>query len=129
MRFLRDYRPKWTQVEYPVYNVIGGYAGTLDRMGTIDGQRAIVDIKTTSSMDRASKISLATQLVGYDMASFAMGHPEAAIRLGVQLKSDGTYTPHDSAKISEKYNFSPAKLFANLLFIKQLTGGYIWERK
>ena len=54
IKFLHDYQPKWEFIEMPL--ACRTFAGTIDRIGTIDGQLAIVDIKTTSSMDRVHKI-------------------------------------------------------------------------
>lgn len=46
-RFLKDYRPDWELIEHSMGNLELGYAGTLDRYGTLyDGRRCIVDIKT-----------------------------------------------------------------------------------
>lgn len=124
LTFLRDYRPDWTHVEYPVYHSCLLYAGKCDRRGIIDGKITIVDLKTTSSMDRPAKISLACQLAGYNLAALNMGMPVAEQLMGVQLKRDGTYTVHMQDNIESRYKFDSEILFLDLLSITRLIGGY-----
>ena len=45
-RFLVEAKPVWTWREYAVHDRLHGYAGTLDRAGTLNGCWSIVDIKT-----------------------------------------------------------------------------------
>lgn len=54
-QFLRDYSPKWEAIEKIVgYTRYADekplYCGTIDRYGTIDGKKALVDIKTYASL-------------------------------------------------------------------------------
>lgn len=98
MDFCRDYRPEWLYIEHQMYSKDFEFAGTCDRIGIIDGKKAIVDIKTTASMDRASKVSLAAQLYGYNV----LHNYGAETGIGVQLKKDGSYTVHDIKTIAEK---------------------------
>ena len=60
-RFLADYAPEWELIEHPMGHTKLGFAGTLDRYGVIDGETAIVDIKTGQLHDAA----LSAQLTGY----------------------------------------------------------------
>lgn len=61
--FLRDYRIRsWDAVEMPLGSSKLGYAGTIDRVGMIDGKRTIIDLKTGSRIDKAT---LTAQLNGY----------------------------------------------------------------
>lgn len=46
-RFLEDFKPEFLMAEAPVYNLRYGYAGTLDAIAVIDGQRVVMDMKTT----------------------------------------------------------------------------------
>lgn len=123
LRFVRDYRPIWTHIEHRTAHTLLKYAGTVDRIGCIDGKQTIVDWKTTANMDRVSKISLACQLSGYDMALMDNGFPQAEQLWGVQLKRNGTYTIQDQAKIEDKYKFNSRMTFLDLLSIKKLIGG------
>lgn len=121
--FCRDYRPQWLWIEKPLGSQ--RLAGTVDRIGIIDGHPVIVDIKTTSSMDRVSKISLACQLAGYEiLAELLRINVEKDSGLGVQLRRDGTYTVHSASKIAEKYAFLPHSFFYSMLDIIRTTKGY-----
>jgi len=44
--FLSDYDVVWDQTEEIIFSEDRFYAGTMDRLGTIDGQRVILDIKS-----------------------------------------------------------------------------------
>lgn len=89
--FLRDYRIKgWLHVEQPFGSAEIGYAGTIDRIGYIDSNLAILDIKTGSKIN---KTSLQAQLTGYsnlylDEVPFVIPYPEL---YGLQLNSNGKY--------------------------------------
>ena len=67
--FCRDHDCKWEEVEHQVYFETMQYAGTLDRVGTVDGARAIVDIKSGSSLFP----SVGPQLAAYAHAYHAQG--------------------------------------------------------
>lgn len=45
-QFLLDHDVEWTQTEKIIFNENLFYAGTLDRMGIIDGKETLVDIKS-----------------------------------------------------------------------------------
>ena len=127
LTFLRDYRPEWEYIEKPVYTL--DYAGRIDRVGTIDGKTAIVDIKTTANMDRLSRIALLLQLFLYREAfNFSVSAPGPAVKtmMGVQLKKDGTYTVHDTAKILTKdlSRRDVYRILDSLLDITNIIGGY-----
>jgi hypothetical protein len=70
-----------------MYSLELGYAGTLDRFGVIDREKTIVDIKTSSSANRSTRISWAVQLSAY---LGLLNCPEAK-RYNLWLKSDGSY--------------------------------------
>lgn len=119
IRFLRDYKPEWELIEQPLYSLDLGFAGTLDRFGEIDGQPVILDIKTASSVNRATRISWAVQLAGY----LALLNRECDKRLNLLLKKDGTYQLIDAEDTERKYSFTASVLFSVLLDIKHITGG------
>lgn len=48
IRFLDDFKPEFLMAEAPVYNRRYAYAGTLDGIAVIEGQKVVVDIKTTA---------------------------------------------------------------------------------
>ena len=124
LRFKRDWQFAPLHIEKPLYSTPSGYAGRLDRIGTMNGHSAIVDVKTTTSFDRLAKIALACQLSGYDRLCVENDIPDIECLYGVQLKKDGTYTVHDTDKIQEKYKFDAWMTFCDALSIKKLIGGY-----
>jgi hypothetical protein len=118
-RFLKDYKPEWELIEKPLYSLELGYAGTLDRFGVIDGEKTIIDIKTSSSAVRSTRIAWAVQLEAY-LKLLDCGF---AKRFNLWLKNDGTYQLISATKTEEKYGFKARDLFAMLLEIKKITGG------
>lgn len=86
-KFSRDYEVSWTGIELRVFHPKLRYAGTLDRKGTVRGRRAIVDIKSSTSLYPS---------VGPQLAAYARADDErtagSTLRMAVQLKGDGTYT-------------------------------------
>lgn len=124
LAFLRDYRPEWDFLEKIVY--CSDYAGRADRIGRINGQTAILDIKTTSNMDRRAKLALYFQLYGYSRARERMGENPAGLMAGLQLKKDGKYTLHWSDDIYRKYlpGSNAGHIWTALFSAAKLIGGY-----
>lgn len=125
--FCNDYNPTWHFIEHRMAN--NDFAGTADRIGVIDGRPCIVDIKTTSSLDRLSKISLACQLYGYSWllnsvpAWYTDIDPDIDTywnSFGVQLLKDGKYRIYKSKDIGERYDVKIPDLFNNLLSITNI---------
>lgn len=50
--FLREHVVVWDMIETPMYHPQDRYAGTIDRYGTVDGKKALVDIKTTYALQK-----------------------------------------------------------------------------
>lgn len=119
--FLRDYRPTWQMIEQPVYSYLFGFAGTLDRYGIIGRKKTIVDIKTTASANRLTKIAWATQTRGYN---FADHMEDVEQRLIVQLKPTGKYTVHDCTNDECRYGIDSYSLFCDCLHLTKIIGGY-----
>jgi len=115
MRFLRDYKPLWECVEQKVYSDQFGFAGTLDRFGTIDGKPVLLDIKTSSSVGKLQKIIWACQLSAYVLLLAKEG--EDIRRWNLVLKRDGKYQLIDASESEKKYAFSGFSLFNTLLLI------------
>lgn len=61
-RFLADYQPEWELIEHPMGSIDLGYAGSLDRMGHMCGNRVLLDIKTGSTLHHSA---IQAQLGGY----------------------------------------------------------------
>ena len=87
--FQDEHAFKPLQVELRVYHEEHGYAGTLDRIGRIDGDLSVIDIKTSNKVGPA----MGVQLAAYKEAANAMYPNRAPIkrRFVVQLRADGTY--------------------------------------
>lgn len=122
IKFCHDYQAKWEYVEIPM--ATRSFAGTIDRIGIIDGKRVIVDIKTTASMDRANKISLCAQIMGYVFLSWDNDFDcSYSHSMGVQLKKDGTYSVIKTTAVESKYQFNASELWDQLEHINKLTKG------
>ena len=119
MHFLRDYKPEWEMIEQKVYSEELGVAGTLDRLGTIDGKPYLVDIKTTSSPTREKRVAWACQLAGY---ALILDLPDIK-RINVVLKKDGKYQVINAEETEEKYGFYGKTLFRDLLNIWEILKG------
>ena len=55
--FCRDYKPVWTHIEFPLYGEIDPgqpFAGTIDRIGEIDGRTRVVDCLTTPNLSETN---------------------------------------------------------------------------
>lgn len=93
-RFLTENEVEWLWVEEPIYSDNGDpYAGTLDRAGYINGDSAIVDIKSTSKITKKHMVLYSAQLYAYKNGkSPTKGYYKAQkYRAVLQLKQDGTY--------------------------------------
>ena len=125
--FCRDYKPVWQYIERPLHGEIDAgqpFAGTLDRIGVIDGFNRVVDIKTTSNLDRPSKVSLCCQIAGYEWLADLNDIPiDFGYGLGVQLFKAGEYRVHATNDIRGKYGFSGVALFHQLRTFHQVTKG------
>lgn len=120
--FCRDYEPEWDYIEIPL--ACRTFAGTIDRVGWIDSRLVVVDIKTSSAMDRANKIALTMQLFGYTEL-LHRNSIEASFEnsIGVQLKKDGKYSIINSDQVCRKYGFDPVELWLTLEKLNTLTKG------
>ena len=126
--FCRDYKPVWTHIEFPLYGEIDPcqpFAGTLDRIGEIDGLTRIVDIKTTASLDRPAKVALCAQINGYEWLAELnnMISVYGGAGMGVQLFANGNYRVHLTAEIERNYGFGSASLFYSLRKLYKITKG------
>ena len=62
IRFRQEHACDWTGIEKPVVNEQLRYAGTADRIGTVDGQPTIIDFKCQNSIHKSL---VKAQLNGY----------------------------------------------------------------
>jgi len=113
--FVRDWQPEWHFIETPLFDPCEWLAGTVDRIGLIDGRLAVVDIKTAQSLDRPARVSLACQLIAYgDLAEQNGIQICRDAALGVQLMKDGTYRLHRASDIMQKYKFGASDVIYSL---------------
>lgn len=124
LKFKRDYRPQWQLIEQPVFNAVLGYAGRLDRFGTIDGKETIVDIKTTASSNKLNKISWSVQTEGY---KYAIRKLDAG-RMIVQLKPNGNYTAYNCDDIDSKWHIDSLETFITCTKLTYMIGDYKWKK-
>jgi hypothetical protein len=99
--WLRKYRPEPHEIEQLVADPEHGYAGRLDLIATIDGQRTLVDLK---SQERAGIYSAAhIQARAYERASVRCdGEPVDRVLIVVVAK-DGTYREMDCLMTSRGF--------------------------
>lgn len=71
VQFLRDHKPKWELIERSMYNPNLMYGLTVDRLGELGGKNTLVDIKTSSTIQ---KVLYGAQLNLYRMGLEANGH-------------------------------------------------------
>jgi len=89
--FLKEHEVSWGNIEWPVCRKDDEmpYAGTIDRIGALDGKPVILDIKTTANISGLHKLCYTAQLNLYKLAVEKEKPVEELWVL--QLKKDGTY--------------------------------------
>ena len=85
--FLREHDVEWELIEHPDYHPVHGYAGTIDRYGTVDGIKTLVDLKTTYTV---YKPLCSASLNLYRLILEARQKTVERLLI-VHLKKDGTY--------------------------------------
>lgn len=82
--FLNENKTDWEGIEERVFNKSLGYVGTLDRRGTLNGSKTILDIKT----------GIVQPWAGLQIAAYEMCFDTPYQRYALQLKKNGTYKLH-----------------------------------
>ena len=85
--FRAQHTVSWELIEQPFYHPDHRYAGTIDRYGLLDGEKALVDVKTTYTVYRPL---CAAQLNLYRLMLIARGYDVQRLYI-LHLKKDGTY--------------------------------------
>ena len=117
MKFIRDYKPNWILIEGQVYNDVYNYAGTVDRIGDIDGELAVVDIKTLASPTKMQKFTVSAQTEAYRRAYIYMLMDDELIpaspihRYALYLGKDGEYNLVDLDEYDKKYGYDSWGMF------------------
>lgn len=84
LKFLKEHRPEWREIETAHYHHDKLYAGTIDRCGTLDGRRVVLDIKTSSALQRTlytAQLNLYRLMLAEPVDALIIAH----------LKADATY--------------------------------------
>lgn len=99
-RFIRESGWKLWNAEKVVVNVLYRYAGTYDQVGTMNGERWLIDIKATAAVAPES----ALQTAAYQAAM-----EEPCKRRGVlQLRPDGSYRLVSQSSRNDWHDFQAA---------------------
>ena len=88
LEFRKKHKCEWSHIEKAMYHPEQMYAGCLDRIGTVDGEPAIVDIKTTSSIH---SVAVTAQLTLYKRMAEANGIKVDKLYV-LQLRKDNRFT-------------------------------------
>ena len=92
MNFLKDHTVEWSIIEQSMYHKEQLYAGTIDRVGKVDGKLSIVDIKTSCVIHKP----LVTAQINAYAEMYEDNNADIIEQLiALQLKSDGTYKIHE----------------------------------
>ena len=87
IQFRKDMKPQWSKIEHAMHSPSLGFAGTIDRYGTMSEKRVLVDIKSNYEV---KKPMVTAQLNGYDLLCEENELPVDECWI-LHLKPDGTY--------------------------------------
>lgn len=112
-KFIREsgYQPQFW--ELPLYHPALGFAGTVDKLGSLNGRFGILDIKTSRSLDPAVELQLCAYAV-----LWIESHPDSppAFKYALQLTDDGGY------KLHTKYSEASIELWLSAITV------YRWKQ-
>lgn len=98
-KFRREHSVEWKYIERPFAHPAMLYAGTIDRVGCLDGTPVILDIKTNAAI---KKPLVKAQLNGYKLLLMANGDNVSSLCC-LQLMKDGRYRLYRSAVDSSEF--------------------------
>ena len=87
IKFRKEHDVKWESIEKAMHHPEKKYAGTIDRIGTVDGKRCIVDFKTSYQVHKPLAIA---QLNLYRLIEEYYGGNVEVLYI-LHLKKDGSY--------------------------------------
>lgn len=87
IQFRKDVKPQWSKIEHAMHSPALGFAGTIDRYGSMTEKRVIVDIKSSYKVE---KPMVTAQLNAYDILCEENELPVDELWI-LHLKPDGTY--------------------------------------
>ena len=82
--FRKEHKCEWQKIEYATHHPENLYAGTLDRVGTVDGKLVVLDIKTSSTIQKplyTAQLNLYRKTLSDPIEQLVI----------LRLKNDGTY--------------------------------------
>ena len=82
--FRKEHKCEWQKIEYATHHPENLYAGTLDRVGAVDGKLVVLDIKTSSTIQKplyTAQLNLYRKTLPDPIEQLVILH----------LKKDGTY--------------------------------------
>lgn len=100
------------KIEYPVYNSIYAYAGTLDRLGSIGEELWLLDIKT-GQMQAWTALQTMAYLMALEYDAVVKKSNLGRKRGGVELRKDGTYRFEKFTQYKDRDVFLSALAVAN----------------
>lgn len=89
--FRKEHKVEWQYIEYATYHPDKLYAGTIDRLGLVDGETWLVDIKSTANITPAHRTLYTAQLNLY-RRMLSIKPAKLAV---LQLKKNGAYRVHE----------------------------------
>lgn len=106
------YKPEFCEVS--LHHDQLGFAGTVDKLGFLNGKFGVIDIKTSRSVDPAIEPQMCAYAVLWNEH-----HPEMPVefKYGLQLKDDGTYA------LITKYSDTSIDLWLSVMDV------YRWKQK
>jgi len=84
VKFRKEHEVEWSRIEYASQHPNRKYAGTIDRMGTVDGRNSILDIKSSCAVQKplyTAQLNLYRMMYQQGMDALYILH----------LHKDGTY--------------------------------------
>ena len=99
--FLKDYNVSWVDIEKRMFHKDKMYAGTIDRFGSVGGVSSLVDIKTSSVVQ---KTVVKAQLNGYESMRICNGETPAEVLYCLQLMKTGKYRLYEVEKDSTEFD-------------------------
>lgn len=119
-KWFEKYKPLVIATEIKVYHKIMRYAGTADLIVEIDGQKILIDLKTSSVVQ---KMLTGVQLEAYDKAFDSQGIQLDGKAI-LHLKKDGTYDYDDKYKKNDSESWRTfGSLLVVYMHVKKYQGG------
>lgn len=84
VKFRKDHQVEWQKIEYATHHPDRLYAGTIDRIGLVDGKLSVVDIKSSYAVQKplcAAQLNLYRMMLTEEVQALYIAH----------LRADGTY--------------------------------------